>query len=31
MRSKLPFRRKVQLTTGAVLVFEQKSEGNVTI
>jgi hypothetical protein len=30
-RNKLPFRRKVQLITGAVLVFEHKSGGNVTI
>ena len=31
MRSKLPFGRKVQLITGAVLVFERKSGGDVTI
>ncbi|MFQ3254180.1 MAG: hypothetical protein ACI9U6_002481 [Loktanella salsilacus] len=30
-RGKLPFGRKVQLITGAVLVFEQKSGGDVTI
>ena len=30
-RNKLPFGRKVQLITGAVLVFERKSGGDVTI
>ena len=30
-RNKLPIGRKVQLITGAVLVFERKSGGDVTI
>jgi hypothetical protein len=30
-RNKLPFGQNVQLITGAVLVFEQKSGGDVTI
>ena len=30
-RNKLPFGRKVQLIPGAVLVFERKSGGDVTI